>query len=152
PKGKVLRLSVKSLDVKKATVVVPEGSDSVVTDFWGKPTVLPTASRLYVTYQLGGPSAVRSFDHDGKPASPPKQLPISTVGELTPMGGDDLLFANESYVEPLGQYLFTPGSGKTVRTPLTSRASVSFKDVKVVREFASGKDGTKVPVNILLPA
>jgi prolyl oligopeptidase len=152
PKGKVLRLSVKTLDVKKATVVVPEGSDSVVTDFWGKPTVLPTASRLYVTYQLGGPSAVRSFDHDGKPASPPKQLPISTVGELTPLGGDDLLFANESYLEPLGQYLFTPGSGKTVRTPLTSPASVSFKDVKVVREFASGKDGTKVPVNILLPA
>ena len=56
PKGKVLTLSVKDLALAKAKELVPEGKDAVVTDFWSKPTVLPTASRLYVTYQLGGPT------------------------------------------------------------------------------------------------
>jgi prolyl oligopeptidase len=78
-------------------------------------------------------------------------LPISTVGDLTPMGGDDLLFANESYVEPLGQYLFQSRTGETVKTPLTTASTVRFDDIQVIREFAASKDGTHVPVNILLP-
>jgi len=151
PKGKILKLTVKDLDAKKAIVVIPEDKDTIITDFWTKPTVLPTASRLFVSYQLGGPSEVRAFDLDGKPEQAPRQLPISTVGDLTPMGGDDILFANESFVEPLGQYLFEAMKGATIKTPLTSPAAVHFDDVKVVRNFATSKDGTKVPVNILLP-
>ncbi len=151
PRGKILKLAAKDLDVKQAQQVIPEGKDAIVTDFWTKPTVLPTANRLYVTYQLGGPSEIRAFDLDGKPAPAPRQLPISTVGDLTPMGGDDILFANESFVEPLGQYLFQAKSNETTKTPLTSPPTVRFDDVKVVREFATSKDGTKVPVNILLP-
>jgi prolyl oligopeptidase len=38
-----------------------------------------------------------------------------------------------------------------VKSPLTSPPAVNFKDVRVVREFARSKDGTKVPVNILIP-
>ena len=78
-------------------------------------------------------------------------MPISTVGDLTPMGGDDILFANESYVEPLGQYLFKAKTDETVKTSLTTASPVRLDDVQVVREFAASKDGTKVPVNILLP-
>jgi prolyl oligopeptidase len=151
PRGKILKLTLQDLDAGKAREVIAEGKDTVVTDFWAKPTVLPTATRLYVTYQLGGPSAVRAFDLDGSPAPAPRQLPIAAVGDLTPVGGDDLLFANESYVEPLGVYLFRAGTGETIKTPLSSTAPVRFDDVKVVREFAVSKDGTKVPVNILLP-
>jgi prolyl oligopeptidase len=151
PKGKILALSVKDLSLSKAKVVIPEGRDAIVTDFWSKPTVVPTASRLYVTYQLGGPTEVRAFDLEGKPAQGPRQSPISTVSDLTPMGGDDLLFANESYVEPLGQYLFKAASAETVKTALTTPSTVRFDDVQVVREFATSKDGTRVPVNILLP-
>jgi prolyl oligopeptidase len=67
------------------------------------------------------------------------------------MGGDDFLYANVSYLEPLGQYLFKAGTGETEKTPLTSPSPVHFNDVKVVREFATSKDGAKVPVNILIP-
>src|SRR5262249_20043674 len=90
PRGKVLRVSVSDPDVGKAEVIVPEGQDTIVTDFYGfssRQTVLPTAGRLYVTYQLGGPSAIRAFDRNGRPAAAPKQLPISTVGGLTPLTG-----------------------------------------------------------------
>jgi prolyl oligopeptidase len=57
----------------------------------------------------------------------------------------------ESFVEPEGQYRFEAKTGQTVRTPLMSKPGVSFADVRVVREFATSKDGTKVPVTILVP-
>ena len=62
PRGKVLRLPAANPVLSKAEVVIPEGTDTIVTDFYSyssRQTVLPTASRLYVTYQLGGPSAIR---------------------------------------------------------------------------------------------
>ena len=154
PRGKLLRLSVKDLDPVKAPVVVPEGKDTIIADFPGyssRQTVLPTPSRLYVTYQLGGPTEVRCFDFDGKPLDAPKQLPISTVGGLARLTGDDILFADGSYVEPRNIYEYRAKSNETVKLPLNSAPPVDLSDVQVVREFVRSKDGTMVPVNIMLP-
>jgi prolyl oligopeptidase len=154
PRGKILRASVPDPDVSKAAVIVPEGQDTIVTDFYGmssRQTVLPTASRLYVTFQLGGPSAIRAFDLNGRPAAAPKQLPVSTVGGLTQLTGDDILFANGSFVEPRNHYLYRAEKDETVKLPLESPPPVELSDVSVVREMATSKDGTKVPVNILVP-
>jgi prolyl oligopeptidase len=154
PRGKLLRMSIKDLDPIKVKVVVPEGKDTIVTDFPGyssRQTVLPTASRLYVTYQLGGPTEVRCFDFDGKKLDAPKQLPVSTVGGLTQLTGDDLLFSNGSYVEPRSVYEYRAKANETVKLPLTTPPPVDLSDVEVVREFATSKDGTKVPVNIMIP-
>jgi prolyl oligopeptidase len=153
PRGKILHLSVGDLDVAHAAVFVPEGKDAIVTDFYSftsRQTVLPCTTRVYVTYQLGGPTDIRAFDLDGKPAAAPRQLPISTVGGLTRLTDDDLLFANASYVEPRDWYVFRAGKGETVKVPLNSPPPVQLGDVEVVREFATSKDGTKVPVNILI--
>jgi prolyl oligopeptidase len=154
PRGKLLRVSVPDIDVGKAKVVVPENQDTIVTDFYGyssRRTVLPTANRLYVTYQLGGPSVIRAFDLNGQAAAAPKQLPISTVRGLTPLTGDDLLFANGSFVEPFNHYLYRAQKDETVKLPLETPPPVELGDVSVVREMATSKDGTKVPVNILVP-
>jgi prolyl oligopeptidase len=154
PRGKLLRLSVKDLDPAKAKVVVPQGPDTIVVDFPGyssRQTVLPTAGRLYVTYQLGGPTELRCFDFDGRPLDAPKQLPISTVGGLARLTGDDILFANGSYVEPRNVYEYRAKANETVKLPLTTPPPVDLSDVEVVREFATSKDGTKVPVNIMIP-
>jgi prolyl oligopeptidase len=154
PRGKIQRLSIKDLDIDSAPVVVPEGPDTIVTDFSGRisrQTVLPASFRLYVLYQLGGPTQIRAFDLDGKPQEAPRQLPVSTVGDMAHLTGDDLIFANGSYIEPRNVYLFTARTSQTVKLPLTSPPPVSLSDVQVVREFATSKDGTKVPVNILIP-
>src|SRR5262249_30369000 len=118
---------------------------------YGKPPALATATRVYVTYQLGGPSEVRAFDADGKPQPKPKQLDVATVGDLTSLDGDDLVFTNESFVEPRGQYGFRAKENRTEKTGLTSEPMVQLKDVSVRREFATSKDATLVPVNILIP-
>ncbi|HEY1190047.1 MAG TPA: prolyl oligopeptidase family serine peptidase, partial [Gemmata sp.] len=154
PKGQVLRLSAREPDLTKAEVVIPPGDDTIVTDFYGstsRQTVLPTATRLYVTYQLGGPSALKCFTLDGKPLPPPKQPQIGAVRGLTPVTGDDVLFTANSFTEPSAVYLFKAKSQETVPLPLNSAAAVKLDDVEVVREFATSRDGTKVPVNILVP-
>ncbi|TNF29030.1 MAG: S9 family peptidase [Deltaproteobacteria bacterium] len=151
PRGKVLRVPIATLTVADAPVVVPEGEDAIVEDFWGPPTVLPTASRLYVLYQLGGPSAIRAFTLDGQPAAAPKQAPVSANGGLVPLGGDDVAFWSRSYVTPTTWYTFTATTGATAKTAFASEAPTSLDDITVTREMATSKDGTQVPINILVP-
>lgn len=150
PRGKLIKIGT-DLDWRTARVLVPEGADAIVTDFYGKPTVVATETRIYAIYQLGGPSEVRAFDLDGKPAPGPKRPPVSSVAALTPLAGDDLLFSGTSFVEPGGQHLFRPKTNETTTTPLNEKPPVNLDDVRVEREFAVSKDGTKVPVNILVP-
>jgi len=122
-----------------------------VDGFWGPPTVLPTKTRLYVLYQLGGPSEIRAFDLDGKPLAAPKQLPVSSAGGMTLAGKDDILFSNESFVVAPAWYRFGAAAGETKKTALVTEAPVDLSRVEVRREFATSKDGTKVPVNVLIP-
>jgi prolyl oligopeptidase len=154
PRGKILKIAFDTLDTKKAAVVVPEpkdAKDSIVTDFWSKPTALPTKSRLYVLFQQGGPSTIKAFGLNGGGAESPRQMPIARVEELTPLGGDDIAFEMNSYVEPTAIYRYKAVDGLTQKLPLTSPATVKFNDIEVVRRTAVSKDGTKVPVNILKP-
>src|SRR5205085_12073075 len=138
PKGQALAVSREAarrgrpvrvgtdLAWRSARVLVPEGKDTIVTDCYGKPTVVATESRIYATYQLGGPSEVRVFDLEGKPLAGPKRPPVSAVAELTPLGGDDLLFGATSFIEPFGQYLFRAWDGETKTTPLCGKPTINF--------------------------
>ena len=151
PRGKILHVPIDELDVSKAKTVIAEGADAIVSEFGDPPTVLPTETQLYVEYQLGGPSEIRVFDLKGRPAAAPKQLPVSSVGGLTRLTGDDVLYMNTSFIEPPARYRYQAKDEKTVQTPFASRWPVDFSDIEVVREFAVSKDGTKVPVNIIMP-
>jgi len=150
PRGRILRVTIPSLDPEHAETVVPQGKDAIVSSFGGAPSILPTDTRLYVEYQLGGPSEIRVFDHSGKTVAAPRQLPVSSVGGLTRVTGDDVLFSNSSYLTPPAWYLFLPESDKTEKTSLATESPVNFSDMTVTREFATSKDGTKVPVNIIM--
>lgn len=151
PRGKVQRMPIAALDTSKAATVIAESADTIVESFWAPPSVVPTPSRIYVLYQLGGPSEIRVFDHAGKAAGKPKQLPVAAAWGMTPLGGDDILFANWSFVEPPAFFEYTAAKDVTAKTALTSTSPVDMSQVRVVREMATSKDGTKVPVNILLP-
>lgn len=151
PRGKILHMPIDALDAARAKTIVPEGTNSIVTEFAGPPSILTTDTRLYVEYQLGGPSEIRVFDHTGKPAKSPKQLPVSSVSGLTKARGDDLLFNDSSFIDPPAWYRFDSKTGVTSKTALFTRSPVDYSDTKVIREFATSKDGTKVPVNIIMP-
>ncbi len=152
PRGKIDHMELREGEIGQRKTIVTESEDTVVTSFYGSPpSLLPTKSRLFVTYQLGGPSEIRVFDHQGNRLPGPEQLPVSAVGGLELMEGDDVFFSNGSYTQPFAYYLYRPEENETTRTPFASTSLVDMSDVTVVREFATSKDGTRVPVNILLP-
>lgn len=152
PRGRLLRTSAKKPDLAKAKEVIAQGPDTLVTDFWGGGTVLATASRLYVQYQTGGPSQIRAFDLDGTPVAGPTAPPVSAVHSMVALEGDDLLFDSSSYVDPVTWYRWDAKAKAATKTALSSTSPADFSGVQVRRELARSKDGTEVPVNILVPA
>ena len=157
PHGKLLKVEFDNqtgdrAEVARATTVLPEGTDSLVSAFGEDATnIAITENRIYATYQLGGPSEVRVFDLKGQLLKGPKQFPVGAVGDVisTTEHGDAVLFLDGSYIDAATWFAFDPVTGTTIKTPLSVVAPVDFNDCEVVREWATSKDGTKVPVNII---
>ena len=142
-RGQVLRVSLAAPDISQATVVVPQ-SEAVVVQ------CLPTATRLYVRDLLGGPYRVRAYDLDGKALGEVPIPELTTVRELHRLGKDDLLFGEASYLTPPAWYRYDAGTGKIARTALAQTSPADFSDTQVVRTTATSKDGTEVPLTILM--
>jgi len=149
PRGKILKLSLTDCSPADAETIISERNETIVSDFYGHSTVVVTPGHLYVTYQLGGPSQIRVFDYDGAEQVRPKILPVSNVGQIVPLENDDILYQNSSYLEPSAWYMFHPDKGTASKTALVTRSPVDFSDCEVVREYATSKDGTRVPINII---
>lgn len=144
PRGKLLRLPLATPTLDKATVLVPEGEATLQA-------FLPTQSRVYLIEQLGGPQQIRWVSLTGAEKGEVKTLPVSSAGNLVRVGSDDVLFLNTSYVEPPAWYRASATDGKVTKTALAQTTPVSFADVEVIRTEATSKDGTKVPLTILMP-
>lgn len=150
PRGRIvaLKLDAPGDGLPAATVVVPE-SDAVIE------SMVPTQSRLYVDYLVGGPSELRVFGLDGKPMGTLGAEPISSIRAGRRLAGDAILFGSQSFVRAFAWYAYDPAKrgAKPVKTRLSDApvyaVNGDIPGVEVVREFAVSKDGTKVPVNIL---
>jgi prolyl oligopeptidase len=163
PRGKVLRLPVGHLagtrtegetpgaaagtaaplwNLRDASVAVPE-SRGVVQEF------APCDHGLYVVNLLGGPSELLYYPRGSHRPRPIPILPVSSVSGLDSWHGDEVVFGNASYVKPFAWYTYDPAANAVRRTALYLTSPADFDDIEVVREFATSKDGTKVPLNIL---
>jgi len=162
PRGQILRLALNHPDLAQATVVVPQtpgGADE--KDRASIESFEPAWGHLYVIDIMGGPSRVRIFgqkDSQRVRGGPPPALEpmgeiplpeISSVGELISIGGGDVLFNNSTFLQPPAWYHFDASTGKSERTALFQTSPINFDDAEVVRDFATSKDGTRVPVNII---
>jgi prolyl oligopeptidase len=143
PRGKVLTLPMAAPELAKAALLVPEGEATIQSMAAGK-------TRLYVDYMVGGPSEIRMFDLAGKALGTLPTEPVSAVSIGERLEGDEILVGTQSYVKPFSWYRYAPAENKLVRTALAGESKVNFDDAEVVREMAVSKDGTKVPVNILM--
>jgi prolyl oligopeptidase len=151
PKGKVMRLAGDARTAAEAQLVVPEGNDTIVTEFpdeWG---LVVTDDRLYATYQTGGPSEVRAFALTGKPQPGPQLPPISRVSPPPLAWRDGLLIAATSYTVPLTWYRYAPVAGTVEVAAMSQKPPVDLSGFEVSRAFATSKDGTQVPLNIMWP-
>ncbi len=145
PRGKIITLPMDKPELAAATLLVPQGDATISA-------LQPAKTRLYLLYMVGGPSELRAVDLAGKalPALPTE--PISTVTIGAWLDGDDILVGSESYVKPFTwqRYAAEGNAGKLRKTALGGVPSFNFNDAEAVREMAVSKDGTQVPVNILM--
>ena len=142
PRGKILRLPLEVPELKNAAEIVAAG-EAVIEQ------IVPSTDALYVGELLGGPSQIRRFDLNGKNETVIPIREISAVQEMLALEDGSLLFRDVSYTEPAAWFRCANEKPEPVKTALRSTSPVSFSDIEVTREFATSKDGTKIPLNIL---
>ena len=151
PRGQILRLPLAHLDLADAKLIVPqtsgpaadESARASIEDF------APAPGHLYVADVIGGPSRIRAFDLQGHSLPGPPLPPVSAVYQMVPTRGGNVIFSISTYLEPSAWYRFEAAPGKSVRTALFRTSPIHFDDAEVVREFATSKDGTRIPLNII---
>jgi prolyl oligopeptidase len=142
PRGKILRLPLETPELSKAVEIVPTGEPVIQQ-------IVPTADALFVGDLLGGPSQIRRFGLDGKGATTIPIPKISAVQEMVALDDGSLLFRDQSYTEPATWFHCPKEKTEPTKTALRSTSPVSFADIEVTREFATSKDGTKIPLNVI---
>lgn len=144
PRGKVLRVAAAAPRLAQAVQVVPESEATIQH-------VIPTDTRLYVVDQLGGPSQLRVFELNGQPLRAVDLPPVAAVGAVVPINGDDVLYNSQTYIAPPAWYHYVAASGESRKTAMAKTSPADYSDCEVVREFATSKDGTTIPINIIRP-
>jgi prolyl oligopeptidase len=142
PRGSVLRVRLTAgATVADAEEVVAPGGVAI-TD------LAVTGGTLWVGDIDGGPCGIRRFELDGTPLPTVAVPPVSTVSDLAATAADEVVWAVESYTEPAAWWVATDGA-EPRRTALGTTTSVDLSGYQVSREFATSKDGTRVPLNVI---
>ena len=146
PRGQVLRLELDDpATVADATVVVPQG-DLAIEE------IVASDARLWVVDIDGGPSGLRAFDHDGN-ALPELTLPaISSIDRPCKLGAGAVAWAVETFVSPRSWWVHADDDDEPRRTALGTITPIDFAGIEVERVFATSKDGTQVPINLIYRA
>jgi prolyl oligopeptidase len=151
PHGTVLKLTGSKPSLAKARTLIAQGADTIITDFYTGKGITVGKDRLWISYQVGGPSELRSFSLAGKPGKPVQTPPVSAVGWPVPWKTGALVAAS-SYVTPPAWYQVDGKTGAvTVLEGLLPKPPMDLSDFEVRREQATSKDGTKVPLNVIWP-
>lgn len=141
-RGKVLRLPLATPDLAQAETVIAQGEHTIQN-------MIPTASRLYVTEQTGGPSQIRVYGNNGSDQGILPTEPVSSIGQVLQFDHDIIVFRSTSFITPPAWYRFDPADEEPVKTALIVRSPANFDDVQVTRSFATSSDGTQIPLNII---
>ncbi|HXJ85992.1 MAG TPA: prolyl oligopeptidase family serine peptidase [Candidatus Binatia bacterium] len=151
PRGQILRLSLTKPDLGQAKIVVPQ-SAGAGADESARASIdyfVATSGHLFVVDVLGGPSRIRLFDDQGKTLEAPVVPPVSAIGQIVRLSGGDVLLNTSTHLQPPAWYRFEAATGKTTRTALFQTSPVKYDDAEVVRDFATSRDGTRVPLSII---
>jgi prolyl oligopeptidase len=134
-----------------APVLVPESDVAILSGGAEEHTIDLNFSQthLFVRDIVGGPNQVRVFDLNGKPMG---KLPLPDVAansEIEGLANGEVLYDVSTYLQPRYYARWNPATGKAEETALKVTSPISFADAQVERVFATSKDGTKIPVNVI---
>ena len=143
PNGSVLRVPLEKPAIAGAKTIVPPGETAIEA-------IHVAGTRLYVQDIVGGPSQMRMFSFAGAPLGKLPLPPVTSLDGFASYQGNQVLIERESFTEPPKWLRYDPAAGGLAPTLLEMRSPADYSDIEVRREFAVSKDGTKVPVNILM--
>lgn len=146
PRGQFMAMDISQVPSTRLSPLIAQTGDTFASDFYGHPTFVVHGGRIYVKTLLGGPAELRVYDLKGRPQAAP-EMNVAGVGQIIPWD-EGVLVRQYSYLTPNNWLLFD--GSHTSRHPLSSTSPVDFSDYTVAREFATSKDGTRVPVNLIL--
>ncbi len=150
PRGKILRLPVRSPALTSAKVIIPEGKAAIEIPDQDSQDILPlvTATKLYIRTIDGGPNQIAVYDHSGKPqGTVPLNGPVA-IASLRALGGDQIAFQATGYMQPPAFYLFD-GKNPPKPTAVRVESQADFTSLAVERAFAKSADGAQVPMTII---
>ena len=152
PRGKVLHLSARDPDLRRAQVIIPESEGALGSSFYSpdSPTLTVLDGKLLLVYQMGGPTALRVFSRTGEILPSPETPEFSQLAAVTPLHPNEVLFTVESYSSPRRWTRYRLDSRQM--QPAFEHAGGGehgWRDAIVAREWARSRDGTRVPVNLI---
>jgi prolyl oligopeptidase len=151
--GQIVKLAKPEPNgLSTARVIVPASNEAIASGGvpFGTADLAFSKTRLFVRDIVGGPNQVRIFDFDGKPFGKLPLPEISANSEIKELTDGKILFNVTSYLRPVYYDAWDPKNGKVEETELKVTSPVKFADATVTRVFATSKDGTKVPLNIIM--
>jgi len=147
--GKVVKLAAPYTGgFAKARVIVPEGATAIKSDDITAALTV-TGDHLLVRDINGGPTTVRVFDLEGRNGKALAVPDVADIAQMEALPNGDVLYQVNSYLRPPYFMRWNARTGETTETALFVKSPIDYSDTEVVRAFATSKDGTKVPLNII---
>ncbi len=152
-RGVILRLAAHDTNLADAQTIASPGKASFVSA--GTGTVIGDRTywvgkhRIYAIAIDGGPEEIRIYDYSGNELGVVPMPPVASASYLVPLGGDAIFYNVQTYVAAPEWYRYN-GSGEPQVTPFRTATPFRFDDIEVRRAFAKSKDGTEVPLTILM--
>jgi prolyl oligopeptidase len=143
PRFRVLAVPLAQADLKKASVLVPEGK-GVLTD------VALARDGLYLREREGAVSHLRRVSFDGRQAHPvPTPFEGNVLDAVTDPHEDGALFGVRGWLQSTHLLAYDPQRDTSEETGLNPPSSVDTSQFEAEEVFATSFDGTRVPLSIL---
>jgi prolyl oligopeptidase len=141
PRGRVLKTSASAPSLASAVEVVPQGAD-VIEEFDR------ASDGLYLKIMDGGVHRLRRLGRDGKvtPVSLPFDGAIAAV--FTSADQQGAYFTYTGWLSSPGIWA-VGADGRAVDTGVTPRPAIDVSAYETRRDFATAKDGTRIPYTIV---
>jgi len=143
PRFRLLGIPLESADLKKASVVIPEG-EGVLTG------VQIAQDGFYVRTRDGAVTHLKRVSFDGRQS---RTLPTpfeGTVGDaVTSRDAAGALFGERGWLNATQWLHYDPATDRSTDTGLNPKASIDTSAYESKEVFATSYDGTRVPLSII---